>query len=242
MPDTKHGHGRWSLSKKNFQREIKAITSGIRLRRGLPLTNSSRALNIARSSRRIAKLHVFDQVQASRLVQFGKYGRFLGNGLAVIDFGSRVGNIHNSYKAGDNWYREMFIESTSFAASARVGVVAANVGAFLVALTPFGWIGLIVDFVLFVFFGQKTVRKLRKNPATKDFLGIEPISGWDIFHVANALALPRWLTRKVRQSRLAAFFADVFSVNGICGMRKNLWAEGTKWKPSGFSIFVISGA
>ena len=67
---------------------------------------------------------------------------------------------------------------------------------------------MIVDFILFIFFGQKTVRKLRKNPATKEFLGIEPISGWDIFHVANALALPRWLTRKVRQSKLAAFFAD----------------------------------
>ena len=133
---------------KNFQREIKAITSGIRARRGLPLTNSSRALNIARSSRRIAKLHVSNQAQASRLVQFGKYGRFLGNGLAVIDFGSRVGNIHNSYKAGDNWYREMFIESTSFAASAGVGIAAANVGAFLLALTPFGWIGLIVGGVI----------------------------------------------------------------------------------------------
>jgi hypothetical protein len=69
-------------------------------------------------------------------------------------------------------------------------------------------LAMIVDFILFVFFGQKTVRKLRKNPATKDFLGIEPISGWDIFHVANALALPMWLTRKVRQSKLTAFFAD----------------------------------
>jgi hypothetical protein len=129
---------------KNFQREITTITAGIRTRKGHPLTNSSRALNIARSSRRIVKLHVFNQVQASRLIQFGKYGRFLGNGLAVIDFGSRVGNIHNSYKAGDNWYREMFIASTSFAASAGVGVATANVGVFLLALTPLGWVGLIV--------------------------------------------------------------------------------------------------
>ena len=67
---------------------------------------------------------------------------------------------------------------------------------------------MIVDFILFVFFGQKTVRTLRKNPATKDFLGIEPVSGSDIFHVANALALPRWLTRRVRRSKLSAFFAD----------------------------------
>jgi hypothetical protein len=133
---------------KGFQRETKTITSGIRARRGLALTNSTRALNIARSSRRVAKLHLFDQLQASRLVRFGKYGKFLGNSLAVIDFGSRVGNIHNSYQADENWYREMFIESTSFAASAGIGLAAANVGAFLVALTPFGWAGLIVGGIL----------------------------------------------------------------------------------------------
>ena len=66
----------------------------------------------------------------------------------------------------------------------------------------------IIDSILFVMFGQKTVRKLRNNPAIKDSLGIEFISGWDIIHVANALALPEWLTRKVRQSRLSAFFAN----------------------------------
>jgi regulator of protease activity HflC (stomatin/prohibitin superfamily) len=49
----------------------------------------------------VAKLRVFDQVQASRLVRFGKYGRYLGNGLAVIDFGSRIDKIHGSYEAGE---------------------------------------------------------------------------------------------------------------------------------------------
>ena len=66
----------------------------------------------------------------------------------------------------------------------------------------------IIDSILFVMFGQKTVSKLRNNPAIKDSLGIEFISGWDIIHVANALALPEWLTRKVRRSRLSAFFAN----------------------------------
>jgi len=69
-------------------------------------------------------------------------------------------------------------------------------------------LAMIVDLILFVFFGRKTVRKLRKNPTTKEFLGAEPISGWDILHVANALALPKRLSRKVRRSKLAAFFAD----------------------------------
>jgi hypothetical protein len=67
---------------------------------------------------------------------------------------------------------------------------------------------MVVDFFLFVFFGQKTVQRLRKNPAIQDFLGTEPISGWDIFHIVNALALPKQYTSKVRQSGLAARFAD----------------------------------
>ncbi len=50
-----------------------------------------------------------------------------------------------------------------------------------------------------VVFGQATVRKLRKNPATKDALGIEFVSGWDIINVAQALALPKkygqWLNK-----------------------------------------------
>ncbi len=62
--------------------------------------------------------------------------------------------------------------------------------------------------ILFVIFGQLTVRKLRKNPETKNELGIEFMSGWDIFNVAGALALPRWLNRKFKKSSLSAISAN----------------------------------
>jgi hypothetical protein len=133
---------------KGFQREVNIITSGIRRSQALTLTRPRRAIEVARDSRRIAKLRIFDEVEATNLVRFGKYGRYLGNGLAVIDFGSRVNHIHDSYKAGGNWYREMFIESSSFAASATIGTIAANVGSsalgLIAAATPVGWVGLIV--------------------------------------------------------------------------------------------------
>jgi len=45
--------------------------------------------------------------------------------------------------------------------------------------------------ILYVIFGQVTVKKLRKNPKTKDALGLEYVSGWDIINVAQALAIPR---------------------------------------------------
>ncbi len=130
-----------------FQTELKAVTRRSRSlsRRGTPLTSATRAINIARSSRGIVKLNVSGQIQANNLVKFSRQAKFLGNGLAVIDFGSRIGSIHNSYQAGGNWERDMFIESSSFAASATAGILTVNAGlALLMVATPVGWIGLII--------------------------------------------------------------------------------------------------
>ncbi len=77
-----------------------------------------------------------------------------GNGLAVIDFGSRIGDIHNEYEAGGDWERKMFIESTSFATSAAAGVITAKLGAsallFIVSATPVGWVGMLIGGALLV--------------------------------------------------------------------------------------------
>ena len=141
-------HAAFQKMQSQFRNELNVVTAQAKARRGTPLTSADRATNIARSSRNVAKLNVTNQVQANNLVKFSKNAKFLGNGLAVIDFGSRVGNIHNSYKAGGNWEREMFIESSSFALGATAGTVAVNVGGaaltFLIAATPIGWVGLII--------------------------------------------------------------------------------------------------
>jgi len=67
----------------------------------------------------------------------------------------------------------------------------------------------VITGVLYVFFGQFTVRKLRKKPETKGSLGIEFASGWDILNVAEAFAMPKRATKKWKKSKLSAFFADV---------------------------------
>ncbi|WP_160154709.1 hypothetical protein [Microbulbifer sp. ALW1] len=61
--------------------------------------------------------------------------------------------------------------------------------------------------VLFVAFGQLTVRKLRKKPETRDHLGIEFASGWDILNVAQALAIPRSWSKRMERSPLASLNA-----------------------------------
>jgi hypothetical protein len=107
---------------------------------------------MARSSRNIAKLNITSQAQASNLVKYSQHAKLLGNGLAVIDFGARVGNIHNTYKAGGNWDREMFIESSSFALSAGAGTAVVNAGGAVLTLlmvaTPIGWVGLVIGGVV----------------------------------------------------------------------------------------------
>ena len=67
---------------------------------------------------------------------------------------------------------------------------------------------MVITGILFVLFGEITVRRLRKNPATRDELGIEFVNGRDIMNVAMALSMPRKLNRKAKNSRAADLFAD----------------------------------
>ena len=75
-------------------------------------------------------------------------------------------------------------------------------------LLAFVFIFMFLSCILYVIFGQVTVRKLRKNPKTKDQLGVEFASGWDIINVAQALAIPRSWSRKLESSPLSSLNAN----------------------------------
>lgn len=153
-----------------FRNELAAVTAASKARKGTPLGNPTRATNIARSSRNVAKLNVTSQVQASNLVKYSRYAKYLGNGLAIIDFGTRVGNIHSSYKADGDWERELFIESSSFALSAIVGAVTVKAGlALLIVATPVGWVGLIVGGVAVA--GTAAAASIAMNSAVQNSSG-----------------------------------------------------------------------
>jgi len=61
-----------------------------------------------------------------------------------------------------------------------------------------------ISMILYVIFGQVTVRKLRKNPETKHELGIEFTSGWDITNVAQALSIPESLQKRLKNKAFHA--------------------------------------
>ncbi|QUM85731.1 hypothetical protein [Moritella sp. 28] len=75
-------------------------------------------------------------------------------------------------------------------------------------LLAFVFIFMFLACILYVIFGQVTVRKLRNNPKTKDQLGLEYASGWDIINVAQALAFPRSWSRKLEKSPLSSMYAN----------------------------------
>ena len=58
-----------------------------------------------------------------------------------------------------------------------------------------------VALIMFVLFGQITVRKLRKNPELQHALGLELVSGWDIINVAQALAMPKAAMNKLSEGK-----------------------------------------
>jgi hypothetical protein len=130
-----------------FRHSLASVTKHCKSQKGTPLTSVQRALNLARDNRRITKLNITSHVQANNLVMLSKNMKLFGNGLAVIDLGNRVGKIHNSTQAGENWERELFIESLSFGVSAGAGITIMEAGSaaltFLVAATPVTWVGLI---------------------------------------------------------------------------------------------------
>ncbi|KAB7619597.1 hypothetical protein F3N43_13245 [Alkalilimnicola sp. S0819] len=69
-------------------------------------------------------------------------------------------------------------------------------------------LGVLVGWVFFVIFGRTTVRRLSRTADIRKRMGIELISGWRIFNVAEALVLPVSLFDKLHAGSLSAFWAD----------------------------------
>ncbi len=90
---------------KQFQHELHTTTKQKTLAfKGISLSNIIHAKNITRS---IEKLQLASVAQAGAVGRFSKYGKALGNGLIVIDVGSRIGRVETAYRAEGNWERRL---------------------------------------------------------------------------------------------------------------------------------------
>lgn len=89
--------------------------------------------------------------------------------------------------------------------------------------------------MLFLFFSQITVRKLKNNPITRDELGFEYISGWIIINAAQALAMPNALIKKFNETPLASLFANSELLNRNTNKFDKILAIIFYW------LFIFSG-
>lgn len=151
---TRSGHGREAARQalvqanenlnQRFRVELQAARSRMSARYRALSSQDARLAELVRHTRKVTRLDIASRVESGQLARLGRAAKYLGNGLTALDFGSRAQDIRDEYLAGGDWTRKLFIESSSFAASAGVGlgVVAAGnwlLGALLVA-TPAGWV------------------------------------------------------------------------------------------------------
>ena len=140
---------------------------------------------MVRHTRKVAKLDVASPVEATNLMRFARGARYLGNGVAAIDFGSRASDIYDEYKEGGDWGRKMFVESLSFATSAGIGELTAFVGtaaleeglAIALAATPAGWVILVGGLVVA---GAAAAGSIYANSVAERNMGsiYDKIMGW----------------------------------------------------------------
>lgn len=97
----------------------------------------------------------------------------------------------------------------------------------------------LVSMFMYLIFSQVTMRKLRKNPETKDALGVEFVSGWDSFNVAQALALPQFIINKLKQSPISSLYANTDILNLHTSKIDKTFAYTFYWFFMGSNLFGI---
>lgn len=102
-------------------------------------------------------------------------------------------------------------------------------------------ISTILTGLLFVLFGEITVRRLRKNPETKKVLGIERVSGRDIMNVAMALSVPRMLNRRARRSKISFMFANADVLYQYTNRFDRILARVFYWTFVATGVWIIVG-
>lgn len=126
-----------------FQYELEVARRRMSARYRTLSSNEQRLADLVRTTRRVSKLDVASRLESSKLAKLGRGAHYLGNGLTVLDFGSRVHDIYAEHGDGGDWCKKMFVESLSFVLIARFGALASELAAIalggVVVLTPAGW-------------------------------------------------------------------------------------------------------
>lgn len=88
-------------------------------------------------------------------------------------------------------------------------------------------------------FGWLTVRRLRRNPQTRQCLGFPLYPGWQLMSAAAALSVPRRVARRRDRGRFALFRAQSDTLYAHTSTRDRLLARCCYWSHLLFCLLIL---
>lgn len=128
-----------------YQAELQRFMNTNRAsRRGTVWSNPNRGVHIAKSARHSTKLDISSTAEFKKIKYIENTGRWLGNGMILLDGAFRANSVYNDYKNGGDWQRSLSTELASFGASTASGIYVGSITttalSSLLMLTPYGWV------------------------------------------------------------------------------------------------------
>ena len=143
--------------------------------RGSALSSAQRGINVA-THRKYRHLHIENGKQAMQLSRLAKGINYAGNGMIILDAGIRVNRVHSSYNNGEDWHKELSMQTTGFGTGAAIGILAGRASTTLLTtgltaigltLGPVGWLVIIGTSVAAGYYAGKYADKLAQGAAGK---------------------------------------------------------------------------
>lgn len=130
---------------ESFKAELNKYFPHSAGKRGTIMTNSRRAIGMAKGVKTYQPLNITNGVQFGKVLTFAKAANYVGKGALILDAGFRVQGVSADKAAGRDWQRRAVMETTGFGLGAAAGafigggIITSTLGVALMA-TPVGWV------------------------------------------------------------------------------------------------------
>lgn len=156
----------FSLEMKKFEQASRSQHNP----KGYP-TSSKKIISLAEKPTFSRRLDIATNQEAINLQKLVKASKVLGPGLIAVDAGMRINTVHDIYKQGGEWEKELTKQTSGLVAGAAVGLgVGSIVGASLTGIAllsnPVGWV-----IIIGVGVGAGTASSIFVDNKTQNFVG-----------------------------------------------------------------------
>lgn len=135
--------------------------------RGTIWSNPQRAIHLAHSARTDKPIRLATSAQFNKIRLFEQSARIAGKTLIGLDAFQRGRAVYQDYQRGNDWHRRLATELTGFglgtAAGLGIGFTLTTQLTLMLALTPAGWIAVLIIGVAAGYFAAKVMDGLGKD-------------------------------------------------------------------------------